>query len=271
MTLPNAVDAHAHVMSKSAPLIEGCHSAPDRDVKVEDFLAMLDEYGLAYGVLTAPSFYGSDNSLLLQALGSERKRLRGTAIVEPDVAMSELQAMNDQGVVGIRLNWVRRALLPDVGTPQYQRLFEKVKELDWHIEIFLESTKLPDVLPSVRRCGVNVVLDHFALPDPGQGVRGAGFQLALNAMREGNTWVKLSAPYRLGGADPQQYVDALMEAGGPQRLMWASDWPWVQHADERTYRQCLAWLTDWVPNEATRKVVLCDTPGALFKFGFVAI
>jgi predicted TIM-barrel fold metal-dependent hydrolase len=85
-------------------------------------------------------------------------------------------------------------------------------------------------------------------------------------VRDGNCWVKLSAPYRLGGADPQPYVDALLQAGGPQRLVWASDWPWLNHEGKFAYQDCLDWLTTWVPDDATRNIILADTPAELFGF-----
>jgi predicted TIM-barrel fold metal-dependent hydrolase len=85
-------------------------------------------------------------------------------------------------------------------------------------------------------------------------------------VRAGDTWVKLSAPYRLGGADPQPYVDALLAAGGPRQLMWASDWPFVAHEEAITYRMCVDWLLQWVPDAATRRAILVDTPARLFRY-----
>src|SRR5207302_9219486 len=63
-----------------------------------------------------------------------------------------------------------------------------------------------------------------------------------------------------------RYVDALLDAGGPQQLVWASDWPFVSHEDDVTYRDCVQWLIDWVPNEAARRIILADTPASLFGF-----
>ena len=174
--------------------------------------------------------------------------------------------MDRRGVVGIRLNWARRANLPDVASALYRRLFAAVRDLGWHVEIYLEGPKLAGVLPRVREAGVNVVIDHFAAPDPALGTTDPGFQEALKGVRAGDTWVKLSAPYRQGGADPQRYVDALLDAGGPRQLVWASDWPFVSHEDEITYRMCVAWLSDWIPDDATRKTILVDTPARLFRF-----
>ena len=74
-----AVDCHAHVMRTGRALAEQRHSAPMRDIEASDFIQVLDAHGISHGVLTAPSFYGSDNALLLEALGRYPGRLRGTA------------------------------------------------------------------------------------------------------------------------------------------------------------------------------------------------
>jgi len=256
-------DAHAHVMRRDLPLASERHSAPKRDVTVQEYIGVLDAHQVARGVLTAPSFYGTDNSLLLAALDAYPSRLRGTVIVSPDVARETLIEMDRRGVVGIRLNWIRRATLPDAAS--YRRLFALVRDLDWHVEIFLEGPKLALVLPHLRGAGVKVVVDHFAAPDPALGVADPGFRAALAGMAAGDTWVKLSAPYRLGGVDPRPYVDALL-ATAPRQLVWASDWPFVSFEERITYRQTLGWLAEWVPDAATRTLVAATTPARLFRF-----
>jgi len=261
-----AIDCHAHVMRRDLPLASERHSAPKRDVTVEEFLGVLDAHGISHGVLTAPSFYGTDNQLLLKTLAAHRDRLRGTAIVAPDTEPEALAEMARIGVVGIRLNWFRRDTLPDVGAPDYRRLFENVRAQRWQVEIYLEGHKLAAVLPRLRDAGVRVVVDHFGSPDPVRGMKCAGFAEVLKGVRAGDTWVKLSAPYRLGGADPERYVDALLAAGGPSQLVWASDWPFVGYEEIITYQQCVDGLVGWIPDEAVRRTILVDTPSALFGF-----
>jgi predicted TIM-barrel fold metal-dependent hydrolase len=253
-------------MRRDAPLAPDRHSAPKRDCTVEEYLGVLDANGVSHGVLTAPSFYGTDNSLLLDALDRATGRLRGTVIVDPGIDRPSLAAMGARGAVGIRLNWVRRSALPDVSTAGYRRLFANVRDLDWHVEIYLEGTSLATVLPAIRDSGATVVVDHFGSPDPARGVACPGFQQVLEGVRAGDTFVKLSAPYRQGGADPQRYVDALLDAGGPQQLVWASDWPFVSHEDEISYRDCVRWLAAWVPDDETRRIILAATPMRLFGF-----
>ena len=227
---------------------------------------MLDANGISHGVLTAPSFYGADNSLLLDGPHRAAGWLRGTVIVDPGIDRASLAGMRDRGAVGIRLNWVRRSTLPDVSSAGYRQLFATVRDLDWHVEIYLEGQSLAHVLPAIRDSGATVVVDHFGSPDPARGVACPGFQQVLDGVRAGDTFVKLSAPYRQGGADPQRYVDALLDAGGPQQLVWASDWPFVSHEDEISYPDCVRWLADWVPDDQTRRIILADTPARLFGF-----
>jgi predicted TIM-barrel fold metal-dependent hydrolase len=261
-----AVDCHAHVMRKDIDLVAERHSAPLRDFSLEEYLGVLDRHGVTSALLTAPSFYGSNNTLLLDALDQAKGRLRGTVIVDPAVSVEALAAMRERGATGIRLNWIRRDPLPDVTTAGYARVFAALRDLDMHVEVYLEGEKLTQVLPTIERSKVKLVLDHFGSPEPGPGVRGEGFQYVLKLLSAGNTWVKLSAPYRLGGADPQPYVDALLKAGGAGRLVWATDWPWVKFEDAVTYQQCIDWIFEWVPEEALRNQILVDTPRTLFGF-----
>jgi predicted TIM-barrel fold metal-dependent hydrolase len=261
-----AIDCHAHVMRRDWPLAPDRHSGPKRDVTADEYLAVLDAHGFSHGVLTAPSFYGADNRILLEALAAHPARLRGTAIVEPGIAPETLAAMDRGGVVGIRLNWIRRDVLPDVTADAYRHLLANVRAQDWQVEIYLEGPKLARVLPQLRAAGVRVVVDHFGAPDPARGVQCAGFAEVLRGVRAGDTFVKLSAPYRQGGVPVQPYVDALLDAGGPAQLVWASDWPFVGHEDSVAYGPSVDQVARWLPDASVRHAVLVDTPARLFRF-----
>jgi len=262
----SAVDAHMHVLRRDAPLVAERHSKPARDATVDELVGVLDAHGISHALLTAPSFYGADNSLLLEALDAYPVRLRGTVILHPDTDERAMERLARRGVVGVRFNWVRRDTLPDLASGDYPAFLERVRAQGWHVEVYLEGPKLAQVLPRLRGTGLTVVLDHFGAPDASLGVRDPGFVAVLAGVRAGDTFVKLSAPYRLGGADPQPYVDALLAAGGPAQLVWASDWPFVGHESVITYRQCVDWLEAWIPDAATRHVVRVDTPARLFRF-----
>jgi predicted TIM-barrel fold metal-dependent hydrolase len=92
------------VFSKDLPLAAGHRHAPQYDATLAQYLDLLDTHAIAHGVLTAPSFFGTDNRCLLAALSRAGGRLRGTVIVEPEVSEVALRTYAASGVVGIRLN-----------------------------------------------------------------------------------------------------------------------------------------------------------------------
>jgi predicted TIM-barrel fold metal-dependent hydrolase len=256
------VDAHAHVLRMDAPLVAQRHSRPSRDAPVADYLARLDAAGLSHGILTAPSFYGTDNTVLLDALAVAPHRLRATVTVGPGASTQTLVELAALGVVGIRLNWSKRKSVPDPFASDQQALFCRARDAGLHVEVMVEEPYLPRICDAVLRTGAMLMVDHVGLA---AGADTPGFTALLRAMEQGSTWVKLSGPYRL----PTKEVVALAEAlvrTAPERVLWGSDWPWVQHErDVVGFPECLAWLGDWVPDPAARHMILVSNPTRAFR------
>jgi predicted TIM-barrel fold metal-dependent hydrolase len=263
---PIRIDSHAHVFRRDLPLVAGYRHAPQRDALLPELLGLFDQHGITHGVLTAPSFLGTDNAFLLSALAAAPGRLRGTVIVDATIGRAALEAMDRMGAVGVRFNMLRRTDLPDLRTAQWRRVLEAIATLDWHVEIYVEGPRLPVLLAPALEVGAKVVVDHFGSPDPQLRLDCPGFRDLLAAVSAGRTWVKLSAPYRLGGADARPYARALLDAGGAGQLVWASDWPWTQYSEGLTYARTLDWLREWVPDAVMRARILGATPRALFRF-----
>jgi len=260
------IDSHAHVFRTDLPLTPGHRHAPQHDALLPELLDIYDRHGITHGVLTAPSFYGTDNSYLLAALAAAPARLRGTVIVDSSFTRARLEEMARIGVVGIRFNMLRRPDLPDLRTREWRRVLDAAAALGWHIEIYIEGPRLPVLLAPLLEMEIKIVIDHFGSPDPALGLNCPGFRLLLDAMGKGRAWTKLSAPYRLGGADPVIYAKALLAAGGAERLVWASDWPWTQNSAGLTYTKVLGWLDHWIADPATRVRILGATAWEVFGF-----
>jgi len=260
------VDCHAHVFDPSLPLARDRRYTPGRPARLDEYLGLLDANGIAHGVLTAPSFLGTDNRQLLGALERADGRLRGTVIVEPTIGRDELERMAAAGVVGIRLNLFERSRLPVLATSDYRRLLGHVRDLDWHVEIYAESPKLVHLLPPLGAARVRIVVDHFGTPVSEAGMECPGFVALLEALAEGRTWVKLSAPFRVPKVDLHACAAALLKAGGETRLVWGSDWPWVRYGKGLTYERLLAALAEHVPDTAIRARVLGANALELFHF-----
>lgn len=261
-----AVDCHAHVIKKDAPLVAERHSAPARDCGVQEYLHLLDTHGVTYGLLTAPSFYGSNNEVLLDALKSADDRLRGTAIVETTISEAELANMKAAGICGLRLNWIRREKIPDIASEPYKALLAKARNVGIHIEVYLEGELLAPVLKIINDSGAQAVIDHFGNPRGPDASQSEGFMALLQAIDKGNTWVKLSAPYRLRQTTPTELIPDILQYHQGERAVWATDWPWVGFENKVTYEQCIHWLFDWVKDEKMRNAILVNNPQSLFGF-----
>src|SRR6201999_3161491 len=98
---PGAADIHAHVVGEE--FVERRSYTPP-PAPGREYLRMLDATGMTYGVLVQVSVHGADNSVMLGVLAAHRDRLRGVAVVAPDVCDTELGRLADAGVVGLRLN-----------------------------------------------------------------------------------------------------------------------------------------------------------------------
>ena len=266
------IDCHAHIMAVDLPLAPEIHSRPMRDVSAEEYLSVLGAHGISHGVLTAPSFYGSNNTLLLEALRRYPNTLRGTIIADPSLPKSDLErqllSMRELGVVGIRLNWIKKKSIPDIDSSEYRTLLGLAKDLGLHIELFLEDHLQEYVVPQILASGATVILDHFGNPDPKLGIHSLSFQNTLRGLDAGKVWVKLSAPYRLGyldGVSIEPYIDALI-AANPKQLVWASDWPWLSHENLFTYTDCIDWIQSAVDDPAIWENIFINNPKTLFHF-----
>ncbi len=97
-------DAHVHIIGAQDP------QSPDRTytaapAALPDLERLAAPLGVKRFVVVQPSFYGTDNRVLLRALDALGGRGRGVAVIDSAAAHpDELAAMARQGVRGLRIN-----------------------------------------------------------------------------------------------------------------------------------------------------------------------
>ena len=266
----DAVDMHAHVFVRGLPLAAERRYTPEADAPLAAYAAHLRGHGLSHALLVQPSFLGTDNRYLLEALRRFPQRLRGVAAVEPSISPQTLAQLECDGIVGIRLNLVG-APLPDLRTNPWRTLCAAVSARGWHIELHCRGSDLPALAGPLVDMGCTVVVDHFGRPDPMHGVDDAGFVYLLSLASTGRVWVKLSAAYRnvragSGRDSAQAFAQGLIDAFGARRLVWGSDWPHTQHDGVTDFAATRAALDRWVPDASSRAIVLRDSPAELLGF-----
>lgn len=255
-------DGHAHVFAPDLPFVTPRRYTPPYAATIEQFLGHLDSCGLYGGLLTQPSFLGTDNSHMLAAVSKAPHRLRAVVVVEPEVSDASLDALGAQGAVGVRLNLEGRELLP-LDTGLWPDFFKRLAKRHWHVEFHRSAADLQRLIEPLFESGVRVCVDHFGRPDPVRGRDDPGFRWLLSVASTGKVWVKVSAAYRTGGvARGEQLAPLLLadllDAFGPARLIWASDWPHTQHESVVSYRAIYQALERWAGDVSLAKQLRCQ-------------
>ena len=262
-----ACDSHCHVFAdpERHPFIAQRSYTP-AVVTLDDYEAVMRTFGIERAVLVQPSVYGTDNTVLSEALQRRPERLRGVAVVAPDIPDAALERLHAAGVRGVRINLAYPGGLPVTAISELGR---RIAPLGWHVQLLIEIENTPDLAKLVAGAGVPVVIDHFGLCRPDLGPEAPGFQALLRLVADGLCWVKLSAAHRLPGGPHsddvlQRVVDRLIEAG-PARLLWATDWPHVDYYDAvPDDADLVARVETWLPSPALRQAVLIDNPSRLY-------
>jgi 2-pyrone-4,6-dicarboxylate lactonase len=275
MRLPRlSCDTHAHIMGPKAQYAYSparIYTPPD--CVLADYLYLLDTLGVERAVLVQPSVYGTDNTVMLEAMKAANNRLRGVAVVEDDISEDELKDLNAAGVRGVRVNIVdvkdrKPGTLP---MKSLKALAQKIAPLGWHMEFLMHADEFADLDEKFADFPVDIVLGHLGYLNIGKALDAPGFQALLRLMKTGKAWVKLTGPYRitpqpLPYEETTPFARALLEAN-PERVIWGTDWPHVMLKGRMPNDGELAEVVfDWMPDVKVREQVLAKNPAKLYGF-----
>lgn len=258
------IDCHAHIYTRDMPLAPDAWHRPNGDATAAQFLTEMERAGVTHGVLAAASLYGDHNDYSLEVT-SANSNLKTTVIVSPDIAPGALTRMAEAGASGVRLQ-LRNRPIPDLVSPAYGALLGEIDRLGWHIELHDDLERLPSVIAAVERYGVRLVIDHFGRPESVDALDGAAFRSLLDAVGRGRTWVKVSAGFRLESQTlAASAFERLLAAGGPERLMWGSDWPFAGFEGQLDYDRAIVDYRALAGDPALLDAI--DSTGFAFYFG----
>ena len=263
-------DCHAHLFGPQDKYpYEANRRYTPPDASMDDYLKMLGVLGVERAVLVQPSVYGTDNTLMLDALRATKFPLRGIAVIDDEISDAELASMHAAGVRGLRLNLrAKGSAAPEDVAP---RVAQRIAPLGWHLQLRINPQDLANAEALVDRLPVPVVVDHFGAVAVEEGVQGKTFQTILGLARRGRCFIKLSAPMRMSRqelpyADVVPFVHALVEAA-PGQLLWGTDWPHTTLPQSMPNDGDLCdLLAEWMPDPATRQQVLVENPARVYGF-----
>ena len=254
-------DTHVHVFDGQARVAPGHYRPVHRPLA--DIEALAQAHGFEHLVLVQPSVYGTDNTVLLDALRSSHGRHRGVVVVDASVSDDDLQAMHALGVRGVRFNRVS-----PVGSGSgadaaatLHALAPRLRALGWHVQWYARPQDLPDIaaLHAGRAaCGVAAVLDHLAGMHAALEPHDPAWRALAELAHQGG-WIKLSGWYRLQASAPYQDLDRTIRQAAAlfdAHCVWGSDWPHTAFAPDAlpAYASTLAPVARALPTTQRRHV-----------------
>lgn len=267
------LDPHVHVWKHDPqyPFATG-QSVPDRDATPETLLGLMKQHGVAKTVIIQVIHYRYDNSYLADVLKQYPQYFQGVARVDPlDPANADhlSRLVEEQDFRGVRLSpgadsvgdWITGPLMPP--------LWERCERLGVPMTILAPITRMPDIGKLIDRYpGLTIVIDHMAdcpVDQPEQ------LEKLIDLKRHPKLFVKISHTWSLSKQpypwlDSQQLVQRLYNAFGPERLMWATDWPIVDAT--ANYTQALTVVRDDMPflNAEDKSWILSKTIERVWPF-----
>lgn len=242
------LDPHVHVWKHDPkyPFAAGAH-VPARDAAPETLLELMRANGVSKTVIIQVIHYKYDNSYLADVLKQYPQTFQGVCRVDPldPAAPDHLSRLTEQGFRGVRLSpsgdaagdWFRGPLMPP--------LWKRCAELKVPMTVLAPITRMPDVAALLEKLpDLTVVIDHMAdcpIDRPEE------LEKLIALKRYPNVFVKISHTWSISKQpypwlDAQEYVKRLYHSYGPQRLMWATDWPIVE--GHSTYERALSVVRD---------------------------
>ncbi|MES2183214.1 MAG: amidohydrolase family protein [Pseudomonadota bacterium] len=265
---PGTWDSHVHVFeseSEYPSVTEPHYTLPDGSLAKLN--AMCDQLGIAHYAIVQPSFYGTDNQCLLDALDKAGDRARGVAMVGDDIQPAELEHMHERGVRALRLDmFLRREWSLDDKIAYIQKCAAMVRKLGWHLQFYTPGYVVRELIPFFARLETDFVIDHMGYMLESDGLTRADFDRLLQTLQGGRGWLKLSGPYRIAKDGNYARLVPLAQAivaALPGRVVWGSDWPHIPDGARDT-GGLLNMLAEWIPDAAVRQQVLADNPSRLY-------
>jgi predicted TIM-barrel fold metal-dependent hydrolase len=224
------------------------------------------------GVIVQGNAHGTDNSVVLDALKREPKRLRAAAIVKPDTGREELKRMADLGVRALRFHHMPHGVgFSPLGMQSFEKLAPLMADLGLHAQFMMDANALDSAMPFFKDWKLPIVLDHMGNVDGTKGPDQPGVRQMCRLLAEGRIWVKLSGTYRVSTQYPD-YPDAnaIHEAlvnANPEQVVWGTDWPHPRlEKDMPEDGHLLDLFNAWTPDADLRKKILVDNPARLYGF-----
>ena len=271
-----AIDTHVHIWSRDTkryPLANGFSKANFACDHFEprQILAMADANRVARIVLVQMSYYGFDNSYMLDAIDAHPEKFRGIAVIDDrDSASADMATeLIKRGIRGFRIVIEGRGSLWS-NEPGIIRMCHRGAKGNFALCVLTNPRELAAVGDLCAQCPETpIIIDHMGRIGMAGPILEDDIRVLCSLSRFPRVMIKISAFYALGMKKPpyldlEPLIEALYQAYGPDRLMWGSDAPF--QTVDGSYEGSISLIRDHLSflSDLDRQKILYGTANAFF-------
>jgi predicted TIM-barrel fold metal-dependent hydrolase len=244
----NFIDAHVHVWTDDTAHYPLARDYQNENIKKllkgftpEDLFKHTKPAGVKRINLIQMSFYGYDNSYMLDTIALHKDVFCGTAVIDPSAAAPDrlMGELAKKKVRAFRIYpGLERGIKPNEGKGEnwlrpagYDKMFAAAAKNNQAISCLINPDALPDLDRLCRKYpGAPVIIDHLCRIGSDGTIRDADVNALCDTAKHKTIMVKVGAFYGLGKKKPP-YLDLaplirkVVQAFGVERCMWESDYP----------------------------------------------
>ncbi len=245
-TMNTSIDAHVHVWTPDTekyPLARGFKKEDmnPSSFTPEELFAHCKPAGVQRINLIQMSYYGFDNSYMLDVIAKYPQHFVGTAVIDPN-GKDPAREMEDLGKRGVRAFRLHPKLTADpidrwLRAEGYRKMFAAGARTRQAMACLIN----PDALPELdRMCtefpNTPVIIDHLCRIGADGTIRDADVANLCAMAKHKTVMVKVGAFYALGKkkapySDLAPMIQKVVKAFGAERCMWESDCPFQVQGD----------------------------------------
>ncbi len=229
--------------------------------------------GVSKTVLIQVIHYRYDNRFTLDTLKRYPETFKAVCRVDPldPAAPDHLSSWTEKGFRGVRISPAGNASGDWFHGPLMPPLWKRCEELKVPMTVLAPIGRMPDAEALISKYPeLTVVIDHMADCPVNQPKE---LEKLIALARYPKVFVKISHTWSLSKTgypylDAQEHVKRLHQAFGPNRLMWATDWPIVEQTANASYAKALTVVRDDMKflNEDDKRWMLSKTIERVWPF-----
>lgn len=271
---PLVIDCHAHLYGEDErkyPTIEQPYRPPPGTGTIAHLRREMRDAGVRYvTAIQTSTFYRWDNRFTADASRENREFMVGVCTLDPDDASSPAtleKYVRHDNVRGMRSIAAQSGRLDDPGVAA---LWSTAERLGIVINVLVNADKRGEIETLVERHPkLRVVIDHClnikAGPEREPTVKAMQALAALPNVHAKLTFIPTGSAEEYPCRDMHEPCLAVIEAFGPQRCVWGSDFPCELWCPKVTYAQHLRIFTHELGlGEAAQRDILGETARRLW-------